>query len=68
MQKRINKLKEWKTDAILQMRLLFDKLQNAVPLVDFESLKRQNDIQSQKNNALQTKNIELMTANADLMK
>ena len=66
VQKRINKLKEWKTDAILQLRLLFDKLQNAVPLVDFESLKRKNDLDQQKNNTLQLKNIDLIKNNAEL--
>jgi Ca2+-binding EF-hand superfamily protein len=68
VQKRINNLKEWKTDAILQLRLLFDKLQHAVPISDFDSLKRNMDLQQQKNNSLQLKNIEMMKRNAELEK
>lgn len=32
VQDRINKLKEWKASAIMQMSTLFDKLQKAAPM------------------------------------
>jgi hypothetical protein len=46
---RINKLKSWKASAILQLRLIFTKLRNAVPLSEYQSLTRELDLYKQKN-------------------
>jgi hypothetical protein len=59
VQQRINALKKWKTEALLQLRILFDKLKNAVPLTDYDEVSRKLNISQMKNNALVEKQIKL---------
>ena len=59
-------LKEWKTDAILQLKLLFEKMQHAVPLVDFDSLKRNYDILQQEKMYLQNDSLKYQQQVAEL--
>lgn len=66
MQQRINSLKKWKTEALLQLRLLFDKLKNAMPITDYDDLKRKLNIQQLKNNTLSEKQITLRDQIMDL--
>ena len=59
VQQRINSLKKWKTEALLQLRILFDKLKNAVPSHEFDDLSRRHTISELKSNKLADKNIKL---------
>ena len=44
VQQRINSLKKWKTEALLQLRILFDKLKLAVPVTELDEVSRQLNI------------------------
>lgn len=68
VQQRINSLKKWKTEALLQLRLLFDKLKVAVPVSDYDEVSRQLNIQQLKNNVLQDKQMQQNTLIMQLQK
>lgn len=66
VQQRINSLKMWKTEALLQLRLLFDKLKNSMPVTDYDDLRRKLNVQQLKNNTLSEKQIGLRDQIMDL--
>lgn len=68
MTQRINSLKKWKTEAILQLKLLFEKLKNAVPVTEFEAISRKLNIQSLESRNMQESQIKLRTQIMDLQK
>ena len=44
VQQRINSLKRWKTEALLQLNLLFEKLKMAVPVTEYDEVRRNLNI------------------------
>ena len=68
VQQRINSLKKWKTEALLQLRLLFDKLKEAVPVSEYDEMSRQLNILRLKNNVLQDKQMQQNTLIMSLQK
>lgn len=61
VQERINKLKEWKASAMIQLKLLFEKLQQAVPISELKIKYSELEIEK-------TRNAELSTRVADQAK
>jgi len=68
VQQRINSLKKWKTEALLQLRFLFNKLKMAVPETEYEEVKRQLNVMTLRNNTQQERNIRHVSTNLELRK
>lgn len=66
VQERINSLKKWKTEAILELRLLFDKLKHAVPVTEFDEKCRKLNISMLEGNVLKEKLHKLNKQIADM--
>lgn len=55
VQERINKLKEWKASAMIQLKLLFEKLHKAVPISELQVKYKELEIEKQRNNELNSR-------------
>jgi hypothetical protein len=63
---RIQKLQEWKSNAIQQLKLLFEKLREAVPMKEFDIAQKEVQLSKQRVKDFIMRNAKLATDNANL--